>query len=135
MIFNDNGYTSGVAEDNNEFLHDLGNFDDDIDPIALGNDDTQVDFNNHNVRKNNIIPKVQDRKRKKWVQIFSQHLDRICDVLQSRNAMASKSSDKIGCSIDEVMDVVRGIVDGENDIDILMTASEYSLQNHIEKCL
>jgi hypothetical protein len=68
-----------------------------------------------------------DRKRKKEVQIVSQHLSRMCDILESRSTMPSKRPDKLGCSIEEVMNVVRGIAEIENDIDMLMIASEVLL--------
>jgi hypothetical protein len=66
---------------------------------------------------------VQCKKRKKGVQIVSQHLSRICDVIKSRNTMTSKSYDKLGCNIEEVMDVVRGIAERENNINILKFAT------------
>jgi hypothetical protein len=42
--------------------------------------------------------------------------------------MTSKSYDKPGCNIEEVMDVVRGITERENDIDILKFATEVFLK-------
>jgi hypothetical protein len=42
--------------------------------------------------------------------------------------MTSKRYDKPGCNIEEVMDVVRGIAERENDIDILKFATEVFLK-------
>ncbi|XP_059431558.1 uncharacterized protein LOC132165070 [Corylus avellana] len=71
---------------------------------------------------------VQCKKRKKGVQIVGQHLSRICDVIENKNAVTSKSYDKPGCNIEEVMDVARGIAKRENDIDILKFATEIFLK-------
>ena len=42
--------------------------------------------------------------------------------------MTSKSFDKPGCNIEEVMDVVRGIAERENDIEILKFATQVFLK-------
>jgi hypothetical protein len=42
---------------------------------------------------------VHCKTRKKGVQIISQYLSRICDVIKSKNIMKSKSYDKLGCNI------------------------------------
>jgi len=42
--------------------------------------------------------------------------------------MTSKSYDKPGCSIEDVMDVVQGIAEIETDIDILRIATEVFLK-------
>jgi hypothetical protein len=55
-------------------------------------------------------------------------LSRICDVIESKNTLTFKSYDKLRCSIEEVMDVVRGIAERENDIDILKCATEVFLK-------
>jgi hypothetical protein len=75
-----------------------------------------------------LILRFNAKKRKKGVQIVSQHLSHICDVIESRNTVTSKSYNKPGCNIEEVMDVVRGIVERENDIDILKFATEVFLK-------
>lgn len=54
--------------------------------------------------------------------MISQHLSHICDVIESRSTMISKSYDKPECSIEEVIDVVWGIAKRENDIVILRIA-------------
>ena len=55
-------------------------------------------------------------------------MSRICDVIESKNTVTSKNFDKPGCNIEEVMDVVRGIAERENDIDILKFATEVFLK-------
>lgn len=112
LVPDDIGATTGVGarcdEGNDVLLEGLGDLDDELGLSARG-------------------CSMCDRKRKKEVQIFSQHLSRMCDILESRSTMASKRSDKLGCSIEEVMDVVRGIAEIENDTDMLMIASEVLL--------
>jgi hypothetical protein len=49
--------------------------------------------------------------------------------------VTSKSYDIHVCNIKEVMDVVQGIAEKENDIDILKFATEVFLRDHIERCL
>ncbi|XP_059436122.1 uncharacterized protein LOC132169049 [Corylus avellana] len=71
---------------------------------------------------------VQCKKINKIVQIVSQHLTRICDVIESKNTMTSKSYDKPECNIEEAIDVVRGIAERENDIDILKFATDVFLK-------
>jgi hypothetical protein len=112
LVPDDIGATTGVGarcdEGNDVLLEGLGDLDDELGLSARG-------------------CSMCDRKRKKEVQIFSQHLSRMCDILESRSTMSSKRSDKLGCSIEEVMDVVRGIAEIENDTDMLMIASEVLL--------
>jgi hypothetical protein len=55
-------------------------------------------------------------------------LSRICDVIESKNTVTSKSYNKPGCNIEKVMDVVRGIAERENDISILKFAIEVFLK-------
>jgi hypothetical protein len=55
-------------------------------------------------------------------------LSRIFDVIESKDTMTSKSYDKLGCSIEEVMDVVRVIAKRENNIDILKCATNVFLK-------
>jgi hypothetical protein len=68
------------------------------------------------------------RKEIKGVQIISQHLSRICDVIESKNTVTFKSYDKLRCSIKEVIDVVRGIAERENDINIFKCATDVFLK-------
>ncbi|XP_059461791.1 uncharacterized protein LOC132190758 [Corylus avellana] len=71
---------------------------------------------------------VQCKKRRKGVQIVSQHLSSICNVIESKNTMTSKSYDKPGCNTEKVMDVVRGIAERENDNNILKFATKVFLK-------
>jgi hypothetical protein len=62
-------------------------------------------------------------RKEKRVQIVSQDLSRICEVIKSKNTVTSKSYDKPRCNIKEATDVVWGIAERENDIDILKFAT------------
>jgi hypothetical protein len=55
-------------------------------------------------------------------------LSRICDVIESKNIVTSKTYNKPGCNIEKVMDVVWGIAERENDISILKFAIEVFLK-------
>jgi hypothetical protein len=55
-------------------------------------------------------------------------LNRIYDVIESKNIVTSKSYDKPECNIEEAMNVVRGISERENDINILKFATEIFLK-------
>ena len=55
-------------------------------------------------------------------------MSRICNVIKSKNTVTFKSYDKPRCNIEEVMDVVRGIAERENDIDILKFVTEVFLK-------
>jgi hypothetical protein len=70
-----------------------------------GIDDIPADLNTRDKRNKKFGLAVQCKKRKKRVQIVSQHLSRICDVIENKNTVTSKSYDKPGCTIEEVMDV------------------------------
>ena len=78
-----------------------------------GIDDIPIDLVTRDKGNKKVCLTVQCKKRNKWVQIVSQHLSHICDVIESKNTMTSKSYDKLGCSIKEVVDVVRGIAERE----------------------
>jgi hypothetical protein len=78
---------------------------------------------------------VQYKKIKKRVQIISQHLSRICNVIESRNIVTSKNYDKLGYNIEEIMDIVRGIAERKNDIDILKFATEVFLKRSHKEML
>jgi hypothetical protein len=51
-------------------------------------------------------------------------LSRICNVIKSKNTLTFKSYNKLECNIKEVMDVVQGIPERKNDIDILKCATK-----------
>jgi hypothetical protein len=91
-------------------------------------DDILIDLDTQDKRNKKLGVAVQCNKRKKGVQIISQHLSCICDVIESKNTVTSKNYDKPGCNIEEVMDVVRGIAERENDINILKFATEVFLR-------
>jgi hypothetical protein len=90
---------------------------------TYGIDDIPADLDTRDKGNKKFGLTVQCKKRKKGVQIVNQYLSRICDIIESKNTMTSKSYDKPGYSIEEVMDVVRGIAEKENDIDILKFAT------------
>ncbi|XP_059428554.1 uncharacterized protein LOC132162324 [Corylus avellana] len=95
--------------------------------VMLDEDDNVVE-DTRDKRNKKFDLAIQCKKRKKGVQIVSQHLSRICDVIESKNIVTSKSYDKSGCNIEVVMDVVQGIAKRENDIDILKFATEVFLK-------
>jgi hypothetical protein len=55
-------------------------------------------------------------------------LIRICDVIESKNIVISKSYNKLSGSIEKVIDVVRGIAERENDINIFKYATNVFLK-------
>jgi hypothetical protein len=95
---------------------------------TYGIDDIPADLNTRDKGNKKFGFAVQCKKRKKGVQIISQHLSRICDVIESKNTVTSKSYEKSRCNIEEVMDVVWGIAERENNIDILKFATEVFLK-------
>jgi hypothetical protein len=97
-------------------------------------DDIPINLDMRNKGNKKFDIAVQCKKRKKGVQIISQHLSRICDVIERKNIVTSKNYDKPECNIEEVMDV-QGIVERENDIDILSLQWRYFLRDHIERYL
>ena len=62
-------------------------------------------------------------------------MSHICDVIESKNTMTSKSYDKPGCNIEEVMDVVHGIARREMALTSLSLQQRFFLRYHVEKCL
>ena len=112
------GVDVNFDEDNN-VLEGEDVLDDELNLNTHGIDDIPADLDTRNKENKKFGLAVQCKKKKKRVQIVSQHLSRICDAIKSRNTMISKSYDKPRCNIEEVMDVVRGIAERENDIDIL----------------
>jgi hypothetical protein len=117
-----------MLDENGNVVEGLDVLDDESNLNIHGIDDIPADLDTRGKRNKKIGLTVQCKKRKKGVQNVSQHLSRICDVIESKNTMTSKSYDKLGCSIEEVMDIVRGIVERENDIDILKCATEVFLK-------
>jgi hypothetical protein len=91
-------------------------------------DDILANLDTRDKRNKKFGLVVQCKKRNKGVKIVSQHLSRICDLIESKNIVTSKSYDKPGCNIKEVMDVVRGIAERENGIGILKFATEVFLK-------
>ncbi|KAG2686054.1 hypothetical protein I3760_10G158000 [Carya illinoinensis] len=67
-------------------------------------DDIHADLDTQTKESKRVTPTIQDRKRKKGIQIFDQHFTRLCDVLEKW--VTTSSSDKPGRNIDEVMAVV-----------------------------
>ncbi|KAG7940705.1 hypothetical protein I3843_16G000800 [Carya illinoinensis] len=98
------GFEDAIRFDQyNDVLLELEEVDDsDDEPGDIqSNLDTQMKENKH------VSPAVQDRKRKKGIQIFDQHF--------TRHPITTSSSDKPGRSIDEVMAVARELAEIEND--------------------
>jgi hypothetical protein len=126
LVSNDIGAINGVGvnfyEDGN-ILEGEDVLDDEPNLNTHGIDDIHADLDTRDKGNKKFGLTVQYKKRKKGVQIVSQHLSRICDVIKSRNIVTSKSYNKLGCNIEEVMDVVRGIAERENNIDILKFAT------------
>jgi hypothetical protein len=122
LVLNDIDVIDGkdvMLDENGNVVEDLDALDDESNLNTHGIDDILADLDTQDKGNKKIDFTVQCKKRKKGVQIVSQHLSRICDVIESKNTVISKSYDKLGYSIKEVMDVVRGIAERENDIDIL----------------
>ena len=111
-----------LDEDDNTLLEGLGGFDDELNLNTHGIDDIPADLDVGDKGNKKVGSTIQSKKRKKGVQIVSQHLSRICDVIENKSTIISKSHDKPGYSIEEVMNVVRGIefcdVVGTNSVDI-----------------
>jgi hypothetical protein len=131
LVPNDIGAINGVDvnfDEDNNVLESEDILDNELNLNTHGIDDIPADLDTRDKGNKKFDIAVQCKKRKKGVQIVSQHLSRICDVIESRNTVTSKSYDKPGCNIEEVMDVVRGIAERENDIDILKFATEVFLK-------
>jgi hypothetical protein len=112
-----------MLDENGNVVEGLDALDDESNLNTHGIDDILADLNTRDKGNKKIDLTVQYKKRKKGIQIVSQHLSCICDVIESKNTVTSKSYNKLGCSIEEVMDVVWGIAERENDIDILKYAT------------
>jgi hypothetical protein len=131
LVPNDIGAINGVDvnfDEDNNVLKGEDILDDELNLNTYGIDDIPADLDTRDKGNKKFDIAVQCKKRKKGVQIVSQHLSRICDVIESRNTVTSKSYDKPGCNIEEVMDVVRGIAERKNDIDILKFATNVFLK-------
>ena len=126
LVPNDIGAIDGkdvMLDENGNLVEGLDALDDESNLNTHDIDDILADLDTRDKGNKSVGFTVQSKKRKKGVQIVRQHLSRNCDVIESRNTVTSKSYDKFGCSIEEVMDVVRGIAERENNIDILKCAT------------
>jgi hypothetical protein len=137
LVLNDIDATNALGvmfdEDDNALLEGVGDLDDELNLNTHTIDDipTDLDVGDKGNKKVGYI--VQSKKRKKGVQIVSQHLSHICDVIESKSTMTSKSYDKLGCSIEKVIDVIWEIVKRENDIDIIRFVTDvFFTRSHIE---
>jgi hypothetical protein len=130
LVPNDIGAINGVDvnfDEDNNVLEGEDILDDELNLNTHGIEDIPSDLDTWDKGNKKFDIAVQCKKRKKGVQIVSQHLSRICNLIESRNTVTSKSYDKPGCNIEEVMDV-RGIAERENDIDILKFATDVFLK-------
>ena len=131
LVPNDIGAIDGkdvMLDENGNVVEGLDALDDESNLNTHGIDDIPANLNVWAKGNKKVGLTVQCKKRNKGVQIVSQHLRRICDVIENRNTVTFKSYDKLGCSIEEVMDVVREIAERENDIDILKCATKVFLK-------
>jgi hypothetical protein len=126
-----------MLDENGNAVEGLDVLDDESNLITHGINDIPADLDmwDKENKKVGLAVQCKKKKKKKGIQIVSQHLSRICDVIESKNTLTFKSYDKLRCSIEEVMDVVQGIAERENDIDILKCATEYFLKDHIKRYL
>ncbi|XP_059461867.1 uncharacterized protein LOC132190851 [Corylus avellana] len=126
LVHNDIGVIDAadvMLDKDNNIVEGLDVLDDELNLNTHGIDDIPANLDTRDKRNKKFGLAVQYKKRKKGVQIVSQHLSLICDIIESKNTVTSKSYDKPGCNIEEVMDVVWGIAERENDIDILKFAT------------
>jgi hypothetical protein len=131
LVPNNIGAINGVDVNFNEDVNVLESEDvlnDEPNLNTHGIDDIPTDLDTWDKGNKKFDLAVQCKKKMKGIQIISQHLSRISDVIESRNTVTSKSYDKPGCNIEEVIDVVRRIAERENDIDILKFATEVFLK-------
>jgi hypothetical protein len=122
-----------MLDENDNVVKGLDALDDKSNLNTYGIDDIPTDLDTRDKGNKNIGLTVQCKKRNKGVQIVSQHLSRICDVIESKNIVTSKSYNKLECSIEEIIDVVRGIAKRENDISILKCATKVFLKRSHRK--
>ncbi|KAG7960904.1 hypothetical protein I3843_10G150900 [Carya illinoinensis] len=87
--------------------------------------DIHADLDTQMKESKRVTPTIQDRKKKKGIQIFDQHFTHLCDVLEKW--VTTSSSDKPGRNIDEVMAVVQELAEIENDYEFFKEASEVLL--------
>jgi hypothetical protein len=112
-----------MFDEDDNVVKGLDVLDDEPSLNTRGIDDILADLDTWDKRNKKFGLAVQCKKGKKGVQIVSQDLSRICEVIKSKNTVTSKSYDKPRCNIKEATDVVRGIAERENDIDILKFAT------------
>jgi hypothetical protein len=117
-----------MLDENGNVVEGLDALDDESNLNTHGIDDIPADLDTWDKGNKKIGLIVQCKKRNKGVQIVCQHLSHICDIIESKNTVTSKSYNKLGCSFEEVMDVVREITKRENNIDILKCAIEVFLK-------
>jgi hypothetical protein len=131
LVPNDIGAIHGkdaMPDENGNVVEGLDALDDESNLNTHDIDDIPTGLDTRDKGHKKVGLTVQCKKKNKGVQIVSQHLSRICDIIESKNTVTSKSYDKLGCSIEEVMDVVREIAERENDIDILKCATKVFLK-------
>ncbi|KAG6673954.1 hypothetical protein I3843_15G016200, partial [Carya illinoinensis] len=108
-------------DQDNDVMLDVEEIDDSDDEPG----DIHADLDTQMKESKLATPAIQDRKRKKGIQIFDQHFTRLCDILEKR--VTTSSSNKPGRSIDEVMAIVRELAVIENDYEFFRDASEVLL--------
>ena len=95
-------------------------------------DDIPTDLDMLDKRNKKFGLAVQCKKRKKGVQIVSQHLSRICDTIESRNTVTSMSYNKLGC---DLWMLFQGLLKEKMTLTSLSLQQRYFLRDHIERCL
>ncbi|XP_059451081.1 uncharacterized protein LOC132181867 [Corylus avellana] len=95
-----------MLDEDDNVVEGLDVLDDEPNLNTHGINDIPANLDTRDKRNKKFGLAVQCEKRKKGVQIVSQHLSRICDVIKSKNTVTSRSYNKPGCNIEEVMDVV-----------------------------
>jgi hypothetical protein len=138
LVPNDIGAIDGndvMLDQNDNVVEGLDALDDESNLNTHSIDDIPTDLDMQDNGNKKVGLTVQCKKRKKGVQIVSQCLSRICDVIESINTLTSKNYDKLGCSIEEVMNVVRGLLKEKMTLTSLSVQPRYFLRYHIERCL
>ncbi|KAG6675524.1 hypothetical protein I3842_15G107500 [Carya illinoinensis] len=108
-------------DQDNDVMLDIEEIDDSDDELG----DIHADLDTQMKESKWATLAIQDRKRKKGIRIFDQHFTCLSDVLEKR--VTTSSSDKPGCSIDEVMAVVRELAEIEHNYEFFRDASEVLL--------
>jgi hypothetical protein len=100
-----------MFDEDDNVVEGLDVLDDEPNLNTRGIDDIPFDLATRDKRNKKFGLAVKCNKKKKRVQIVSQYMGRICDVIESKNTVTSKPYNKLGCNIEEVMDVVIGIAE------------------------